>query len=711
MDQHPAECVAGGLSGADELPPPPSRSPPAIAGYDLLGEVGRGGMGVVYQARHQRLGRLVALKLLRAGALAGPEERARLLREAQAVARLQHPQIVQVYEVGEHVGGPYLALELVPGGSLDRRLADGPLPPRTAADLVAALAGAVHYAHTQGVVHRDLKPANILLSGVRVQESVVGEKTPVPTPDPCVLSPKIADFGLARLLADEPGTTASGAVIGTPSYIAPEQAAGSKAVGPSVDIYALGAILYECLTDRPPFRAATILETLDQVRSADPVAPSRLQPAVPRDLNTVCLKCLEKEPAKRYASAEDLAVDLRRFLAGEPVLARPVGPGSRAWRWCRRNPRVAGLLAALVMVLIAGLAGVFGQWRRAEELYTLSETRRMAADGQRTAAEANLRRYEQAADDFAGLIDTLETDQLFHLRSDPLRPELVIPALRRNQQFLARFGDDPAHRAEAARAHFRVAVLTRLLANHRTPTEWSEALEAGRRALAALTAFAGDRPDAVQYRRDRAALTQNLGFLLHATGRSADGVAVLEDACRQRQALLDAQPDHLDYRSELASSWNDLGLALYGARRFEEAVAAQERAVALQRMAVEAAPQVTRHRRLLCNHFYNRARALAEMGRTAAAADAAGDARRAAPDDPEQWIREARILAVLAGRPGGERFTDQALAALRQALDRGFDDPLAFNYPDLKRLQKLPEFRAMLHEVERRRAGGMSQAP
>jgi eukaryotic-like serine/threonine-protein kinase len=214
MDPHPPELTAVFPFGADELPPPPSRSPPDIAGYDLLGEVGRGGMGVVYQARHRRLGRLVALKLLRAGALAVPDERARFLREARAIARLQHPQIVQVYEVGEHAGAPYLALELVLGGSLDRRLANGPLPPRSAADLVAALAGAVHYAHTQGVVHRDLKPANILLVGFRSQESGVRHDNPLLTPDPGVMNAKIADFGLARLLADDPGTTASGELIG-----------------------------------------------------------------------------------------------------------------------------------------------------------------------------------------------------------------------------------------------------------------------------------------------------------------------------------------------------------------------------------------------------------------------------------------------------------------------------------------------------------------
>jgi serine/threonine protein kinase len=711
-----SELVAGPVANHDDLPPPPSRPPPVVAGYDLLGEIGRGGMGVVYRARHNRLGRVVALKLLRAGALAGPEERERFLREARAVARLQHPHIVQVYDVGEHAGGPYLALELVPGGSLARRLADRPLPPRAAAELVATLAEAVQYAHSQGVVHRDLKPANILLSLVPCPLSLAQKRVPSEglqgtTDKGQGTIPKITDFGLARSLADDPGTTASGAVIGTPSYMAPEQAAGARAVTPAADIYALGAILYECLTGRPPFRAATVLETLDQVRSADPVAPARLQPAVARDLNTVCLKCLEKEPAKRFGTAQDLADDLRRFLAGEPVLARPVGVWGRTWRWCRRNPRVASLLVALAVALTAGFAGVFVQWRRAERLYTLAETRR-------TTAENNLRRYEQAADDFAGLIDTLETDQLFHLRTDSLRRELVVPALRRNQEFLASHGADPARRAEAARAHFRVAVLTRLLSNDAEPATRHTALAAGRRALAELESFAAAHPGVVEYRRDRAALVQNLGYLLHATGQSAEGITVLEDACRQRQALLDAQPDHLDYRSELASCWNDLGLALDGAGQYDEAAAAQERAAGLQRVAFQAAPQVSRYRRQLCNHLFNRAMSLTRSGRTTEAAAAAGEGRHVAPEDPGQWFREARILALLAARTGSPGYEDQALAALRQAIGRGFDNHFAFTSPDFSDLHERPEFGLLLREFERRRkgrapteGGSMSQAP
>jgi serine/threonine-protein kinase len=319
--------------GGDPIATAALREPPPVPGYEILGVLGRGGMGVVYKARHVRLKRLVALKMVLAGEHAGREERVRFGQEAEAVARLQHPGIVQIYEVGEHAGRPYFSLELVEGGSLARKLSGTPLPAREAAGLAEALAQAVHAAHRRGVVHRDLKPANVLL-----------------TPDG---APKIGDFGLAKQLDQDSGQTKSGAILGTPSYMAPEQARGEgHAVGLRTDVYALGAILYEMLTGRPPFRGTSVVETLEQIRSNEPVPPRQLQPAVPRDLETVCLKCLQKEPPKRYAGADALADDLRRFLGGEPIRARPAGAAERLWRWCRRNPRVAGLSAAVLALLV-----------------------------------------------------------------------------------------------------------------------------------------------------------------------------------------------------------------------------------------------------------------------------------------------------------------------------------------------------------------------
>ena len=257
----------------------PSLPPPSVPGYEILGELGRGGMGVVYKARQLGFNRVVALKMILSGAHAGTEERERFRTEAEAVARLQHPNIVQVHEVGEHEGRPFFSMEFCRGGGLNRKLAGTPLPPAEAARLVETLAQAVQAAHQQNVVHRDLKPANVLLA----EDG----------------TPKITDFGLARKL-DEAGQTRTGEVMGTPSYMAPEQAGGrSKEIGPAADVYALGAILYECLTGRPPFRSPTDVDTVMQVLSDDPVPPRRLQSKTPRDLETICLKCLEKQPARR----------------------------------------------------------------------------------------------------------------------------------------------------------------------------------------------------------------------------------------------------------------------------------------------------------------------------------------------------------------------------------------------------------------------------
>jgi serine/threonine-protein kinase len=327
----------------------PAPELPQISGYKVLGELGRGGMGVVYRAWHQRLNRPVALKMLLAGPYARPEERERFLREAQAVAGLRHPNIVPVYDVGESDGRPYFTMELVEGGSLAQTLTGAPRPAHDAAALVATLADAVQTAHRSGIVHRDIKPGNILLTGDG--------------------TPKITDFGLARRIGESSALTMSGVVLGTPSYMSPCQARGDKsALGPATDVYALGAILYELLTGRPPFRAETPAATLQQVLTDEPVPPARLNPRVPRDLETICLKCLQKEPHRRFASAAAMAEDLRRFVRGEPIAARPAGRVERLARWSRRQPAAATLLSISLLAVATVLAA--GGWLLGRQIRT-----------------------------------------------------------------------------------------------------------------------------------------------------------------------------------------------------------------------------------------------------------------------------------------------------------------------------------------------------
>jgi WD40 repeat protein len=370
---------------------------PRIPGYEVLGELGSGGMGVVWKARQVKLDRLVALKMIRAGPSTTAEGLARFRHEAEAVARLGHPNIVQIFEVGEQDGCPWIALEFVEGGSLDRKLGGAPQEPREAARLVETLTRAVHHAHQRGIVHRDLKPGKILLANAEI---VTGESPSVTmqySPLATLHSLKITDFGLAKRIDLSASQTQTGAVLGTPSYMAPEQTAGKKEVGPAADVYALGAILYDLLTGRPPFRGESAWDTVQEVLSREPFPPRRLRPSIPRDLETICLKCLEKDPARRYASALALADDLGRFLRDEPIAARPVGPAERLLRWCRRNPVLAAgsalAAAALLGVAVVSLLFALHSRRAAADLSrALDDARKAQRRAEERLAENSLDR-------------------------------------------------------------------------------------------------------------------------------------------------------------------------------------------------------------------------------------------------------------------------------------------------------------------------------
>jgi serine/threonine protein kinase len=358
---------AGSPAVTSEVASGQSPIPNQFGDYELLEEVARGGMGIVYKARQKSLNRTVAVKVLLASQFAKPESVQRFHTEAEAIAQLHHPNIVAVHEVGQWEGQPYFSMDYVQGRTLAELARQGPLPAKRAATYLATVAAAVHYAHGRGILHRDLKPSNVLIDADD--------------------QPRVTDFGLAKRLADsqlstpDPQLTLTGQVLGSPKYLPPEQAAGKHAaVGPASDVYALGVILYHLVTGRPPFHADSITTLLRQVIETEPVAPRLLNASLPRDLETICLKCLEKEPPRRYPAAQALADDLGRFLRKEPIVARPVGPAGEAWRWRRRQPVRASLIAALVVVFGLGPAGVLWQWRRAKASELFARQNAYAAD-------------------------------------------------------------------------------------------------------------------------------------------------------------------------------------------------------------------------------------------------------------------------------------------------------------------------------------------
>lgn len=373
-------CAGAGDGLGEEQHDPGTVDRPLISGrpgplwvgnYELLEELGHGGMGVVFKARQRGLNRIVAVKMVLAGRFSGPEAVARFRAEAQLAAQLQHPNIVAIHEVCEQEGEPFFSMDYIDGRNLAELVREHPLRALAAANYLETIAEAIHYAHQRGVLHRDLKPSNILID--RWDQ------------------PHITDFGLAKRLSEDSELTQTGQVLGSPSYAAPEQVMGwRERIRPAADVYSLGAVLYHLLVRRPPFIADTLAATARQVQEAEPVAVRRLNPTVPADLETICLKCLEKDPGQRYVTAEALAEDLRRFLRSEPILARPPGPAGRIARWCRRKPALATAVAALAGVAVLGTAAVLSQWRRAEANAAAEKVQRELAQKRLLVADTQL---------------------------------------------------------------------------------------------------------------------------------------------------------------------------------------------------------------------------------------------------------------------------------------------------------------------------------
>jgi serine/threonine protein kinase/Tfp pilus assembly protein PilF len=559
---------------------------PSIPGYEIEGELGRGGMGIVYRARQLSLKRPVALKMLGNGAEALPQALERFRSEAEAVARLQHPHIVQIYEVGEHAGRPYLALELVEGGNLAERLAAQPQAPRPAALVVRTLAQAIHTAHEGGIVHRDLKPANILLAG--------GPDTPL---EDC--TPKIADFGLAKCLDGEKTLTQSGNILGTPSYMAPEQARGmTTLIGPSTDIYALGALLYELLTGQPPFRGETRLNTLLQLLTDEPRPPRHWQPGLPRDLETICLKCLAKLPRQRYPSAQALAEDLERFLAGEPIHARPTGAWEQAVKWMKRRPLAASLVGissvavfALLLVSLAYSSRL--RWYN-EELRTAlqnAQEQREEAEHARREAEDNFQKAMRAVGELSTLLADKDLAQAPHLERK--RQVFLQKALTFYQVFLQTKSTSPVVRQKTAEAYGRVAAIHDLLG------EYDRAEQAYRQAVDLHQRLVAEAPDRADYRHQLARIVHSLGSLLQNRRQFAEAESLYRQALTLDQALATASPGVAGYRYMLARHYHNLGTLLRDTNRRTEAEAAYHESIKLDEQLATRFPKVPEYRQEL----------------------------------------------------------------------------------------------------------------
>lgn len=532
---------------------PNSRDLPNVKGYEVYGELGRGGMGVVYRARQVQLNRPCVLKMILAGVHADDEATRRFLAEAEAVARLQHPNIVQIHHIGEADGLPYFELEYLEGGSLDRQLDGTPWPAPRAAVLVEALARGIAEAHRLGIIHRDLKPGNVLLAADG--------------------TPKVTDFGLAKALGSDVALTRTNSIIGSPCYISPEQATGkSKRVGTSADVYSLGAILYELLTGRPPFVGTNIIEILCQVEATEPVSPARMVPGLSRDMETIVVKCLQKEPSRRYESAAALTADLRRFVSGEPILARPVPFWERLWRSCRRHPVPATLTASLVLVAMLGLAGILWQWDEAVKARDLASSRavteaaaRLEADNRRIEAEASLAMARKAVDD--SFTKVSENKLLIVPGMRQLRRELLESALGFYEEFVRRDNKEPDLMVELAATQARIGLI------------YSDLSELNK-ARTALELAAQLYETTLTARRDDLELLERLSEVEHQLGSLGWrgsyewAVAAYQRAIAIRERLAAERPGEPRFRMALSRSWNGICLVTTGDAQREAVIRA-----------------------------------------------------------------------------------------------------------------------------------------
>jgi tetratricopeptide (TPR) repeat protein len=600
--------------------------------YELVEEVARGGMGVVYRARQLSLNRTVAVKMILAGQFASDADVERFDLEVQAAAWLDHPNIVPIIEVGRWQGQRYFSMSFIDGVSLASRIAAGPLRPREAARLLLTVAEAVEYAHSRGIVHRDLKPANILIEADG--------------------RPHITDFGLAKRVRKDDALTATGQLIGTPSFMPPEQAMGKSGLtGALSDVYSLGAVLYAMLTGRPPFQAASAFDTVKQVLEQEPVAPRRLNPTVPRDLETVALKCLEKNPAKRYGSARDLAEELRRYLCGRPIVARPVKPLERAYRWCRRNPVVAAMASAVTLLLLAVTVVSTASAVRIDRLRLeaieheqVARAQSARAESERAKAERNL---QYAHDMIRQLADS------YNLLGD--QQQRIEHRLQWYEKAHGLFSSLAHESPSSLDSQAQLAgSFGRLGMAHARAGSSSNAMEAFDHALAILQRLCQQHPEQLQYQRDLAKAFDLLGRQYRLDARHDASLAMHEQACRVQERLMEAEPAGSGSAGlDLAIYYHDLATLQHDLDHFAKSRASFERA----RQRLE--PLAARHP--------------GDMEMQAALADLYCDigARRASSDSKHMLARSREILqAVVRSRPEESGYRCQLAKVLRSTAVR-----------------------------------------
>ncbi|HEV3235861.1 MAG TPA: serine/threonine-protein kinase [Gemmataceae bacterium] len=671
----------------------PPFEPRRFGNYELLEVLARGGMGVVYKARQISPPRLVALKMILAGRLAAPGALERFRMETRASARLDHPGIVPIFEADEIDGQPFFSMGLVTGGSLQDRLAEGPLPPRVAARIVQQVAEAVHYAHQQGIIHRDLKPHNVLLQPLATEGTGSADKelTPshpsLPGAEAFPYRPKVSDFGLARMSEEASGLTATGEILGTPQYMPPEQASGNfRNLGPSSDVYSLGGVLYCLLTGRPPFQSASPHQTMRQVIEEEPVSPRQLNPGLPRDLETICLKCLEKSPKKRYSSAEALADDLRRYQLGQPIVARPTNWAEMAVKWARREPWQAaacGFAVAGVLVLVGGFLWV------STKNQEVRDTNTQLASKNAELEETNHLLAKSKAESEALLNASLETMDQYHfvlgakLADVPRAEKLRVEVLNQAKNSLLHLYDlNPRRQAVW---DYLLMGFNKLGQAQMQVGDLAAAAESFQKAADSAARLMADHPENVTNRVNRAGALSNASSMLERTGHKAEAQRMRAAGEQTADELIREHPRHVAVLTLNQTVNRRRTLEAYDSGKVDVIEATLRTQRDLNQRLTELEPDKPYHRLVAATDLLHLIDFLSRQGKATEADELYAQAEKWTTELSDQGATEVRILSgklheshgsLLQGR----RKFAEADAAFRKGLV--ISQSLASDFPD-----------------------------